>query len=115
MASKEEKYKIINDLFQNIFKVVQNDSVTKASTSEIKAAVGDGKWVIKIPGLCKILIKQDAEDAGIEMSSDTEAKDVPVPLEGEQDMGFNAPMSKSIRKPEVVGDKFINDVARNYE
>jgi len=113
MASKEEKYKIINDLFQNIFKVTQNDSVTKASTSEMKAAMGDGKWIIKIPGLCKITIRQDVEDAGIDLSS--EAEDAPVPLEGEADMGFNAPMSRSARKPEAVGDSFINDVARNYE
>jgi len=109
MASKEEKYKIITELFQDIFKVTQNDSVTKASTSEIKAAVGDGKWIIKVPGLCKILIRMDED--GMEATQSTEeAKDVPIPLGGD-----NAPQTDSFREPRVVGDKFINDMAREYE
>ena len=109
MASKEEKYKIITELFQDIFKVTQNDSVTKASTSEIKAAVGDGKWVIKVPGLCKILIRMD--ENGMEAAPEKEeAKDVPIPLGGD-----NAPQSDSFRKPRAIGDRFINDMAREYE
>lgn len=112
MASKEEKYKIINDLFQDIFKTTQNEAVTKASTSEIKLAAGDGKWVIKIPGLCKILIRQDVQD-GIDL--DPEIQDAPVPLKDEEDMGFNAPVDGSFRQPRSIGDKFINDMAREYE
>ena len=113
MANKEEKYRIINDMFQNIFKVIQNEKITGASTSEIKAAVGDGKWFIKIPGLCRIVIRQD-EDM---QSSDVkpEAADAAVPIGDESNVGFNAPVHKPVRKPRIEGDRFINDVAREYE
>ena len=109
MANKNEKYKIITELFQNIFKVTQNDNVTKVSTSEIKAAVGDGKWVIQIPGLCKIMIKQDADELGVDVDTQ-EPSDSPIPLGS-----THQPIRDSVREPRVVGDKFINDVARTYE
>jgi len=111
MASKEEKYKIINDLFQSIFKVTQNEKITGAADSEIKAMIGDGKWFIKVPGVCKIIIKQDQPEEIKHKSSSDEGG---VPLDGEGNVGFNAPLHKPI-KPEIQGDKFITDVAREYE
>lgn len=114
MASKEEKYKIINDLFQDIFKLTQNDNVTKASVSEIKAAIGDGKWYIKVPGVCRVVIRQDSEMDEVEEVK-PEAEDIAVPLADEGSVGFNAPTSKPVRPPRIEGDKFINDLAREYE
>ena len=112
MANKEERYKVINDLFQNIFKVTQNENVTNVANSEIKAMVGDGKWFIHVPGLCKIIIKHDDAET---VETEPEPEETGVPIDNEKNVGFNAPTHKKKRPPRIEGDKFINDIAREYE
>ena len=107
MATKEEKQKIINDMFQEIFKVTQNEKVAGSATGDIKAVIDEGKWFIKVPGVCTIAIKADYEEMDIE----PEKEEAGVPINDEGNVGFNAP----IRKPRPMGDDFINSIARDYE
>jgi len=105
MAKSEDRKQIVNELWQKIFNLTQDEQIS-AISSNIKAYAGDDRWVIQIPGLCKISLKLDLEAVagGKPVSNES-------PIEGmEQETGFKTGRKPAVPAPEGNEmDSFTSD------
>jgi hypothetical protein len=83
MAKSDDRIQTVNELWQKIFNLTQDEKIM-AISSNIKAYSGDQKWIIHVPGLCKISLKLDMEAVPGEKAVSQES-----PIEGmEGETGF---------------------------
>ena len=108
MAKLFDKAKsTINELWQKIFELTQDEKILGATNGDIKAYTGGGKWIIHVPGLCKISLKVDG--AGTETPADAGE-----PIRGMEDETGFMTGKRSAPVRDEFGESFIRNVARNY-
>jgi hypothetical protein len=101
MAKSDNNIQIVNELWQKIFNLTQDEKIS-AISSDIKAYAGDSKWIIHVPGLCKISLKLDGGMATPKAGGAQESA-----IEGmEDETGFNTGLKPS---PNADVDAYTQD------